>query len=342
MDITKGLSTGSTLLNLAITGHHESGFLPGHIYLLVGDSSSGKTWLSLTCLAEAAQRDDYSNHRFIFDNAEDGALMDIEKYFGTKVLERIEPPRMKEGELLYSQTVEDFYDNLDDASKDGRPFIYVLDSMDVLEAHTELENYDTQKKARRAEKEVPGSYGTAKAKANSAGLRRATLSLRGSDSILIVVSQTRENIGYGAQFNPKTRGGGKALTFYATLELWSSVKTDIKKSVRGKQRQIGTMCQVKIKKNRIAGKNMTVEIPIYFSVGIDDIGSVVDFLVDEDHWKKTGNTIIAEDLGINGSKEAIVAYIEAGGLEKEVRLTARDVWLEIEKQCELVRKKRYE
>lgn len=337
-----GLSTGSTLLNLAITGSHKSGFLPGHIYLLVGDSSSGKTWLSLTCLAEAARRADFDEYRFIFDNAEDGALMNIERYFGRKVLERLEPPRRVNGEPVYSETVEDFYDNVDDAGKDGRPFIYILDSMDVLPSRDELDTYEEQKTARRNGKVVSGTYGTAKAKANSSGLRRATLSLRGTKNILIVIFQTRDNIGFGAQFNPKTKSGGRAPTFYATVELWSSVKGEIKKSVKGKQRQIGTLCQVKVKKNRVAGKNRTVEVPIYWSHGIDDIGSLVDFLVEEGHWKKKGSLILADELEISDSEEGLIQEIEKLGWEHEIGLLAEDCWKEIESACELNRKKRYE
>jgi len=69
------LSTGSTLLNLACTGFPERGFIKGHYYFIVGDSTSGKTWLSLTCLAEASINPNFKNYRFIYDNAEDGALM---------------------------------------------------------------------------------------------------------------------------------------------------------------------------------------------------------------------------------------------------------------------------
>ena len=48
------LSTGSTLLNLALTGKPNCGFVKGKYHFIVGDSISGKTFLSLTCLAEAA------------------------------------------------------------------------------------------------------------------------------------------------------------------------------------------------------------------------------------------------------------------------------------------------
>ena len=48
------VSTGSTLLNLACTGFPDRGFAKGYYYFIVGDSESGKTWLALTCLAEAS------------------------------------------------------------------------------------------------------------------------------------------------------------------------------------------------------------------------------------------------------------------------------------------------
>jgi len=61
------LSTGSTLLNLACTGKPYYGFAKGHYYFIVGDSVSGKTFLSLTCLAEASINPNFDNYRFIYD-----------------------------------------------------------------------------------------------------------------------------------------------------------------------------------------------------------------------------------------------------------------------------------
>jgi len=55
------LSTGSTLLNLACSGRVNGGFLKGFYYFIVGDSKSGKTFLSLTCLAEASINKDFDD-----------------------------------------------------------------------------------------------------------------------------------------------------------------------------------------------------------------------------------------------------------------------------------------
>lgn len=337
------LSTGSTLLNLACTGFPERGFIKGRYYFIVGDSTSGKTWLSLTCLAEATLNRNFDGYRFLFDNAEDGALMDIERFFGKKVAQRIEPPRWnKYTGGTFSQTIEDFYYNVDDAIKKGCPFIYILDSMDSLSSEAEVEKFDANKKASRAGKDTKGSYGDGKAKVNSSMLRRVIGErLRKSGSILIVINQTRAKINAMPFESPKTYSGGYALKFYATLQLLSSVAGQIKKSVKGKQRQMGVNCKIHVKKSRITGRGRTVTIPIYHSFGIDDVGSCVDYLLDEKHWVK-GDEIKAKGLGIKGSRNKLIRIIEHKGLEKDLHELVADVWNQIEEACVIKRKRRYE
>lgn len=337
-----GLSTGSTLLNLACSGSPTWGFRQGCYYFLVGDSASGKTFLSLTCLAEATLNPAFADHRFLFDNAEEGALMDIRRFFGQAVADRLEPPDKDKHGPVYSETVEQFYFHLDDAFTAGKPFIYVLDSMDSLSTEEEGEKFAERKKAARKGREVSGSYGTAKAKANSAGIRRSIPRLRETGSILIVISQTRDNIGFGAMFNPKTRSGGHALRFYATLELWSSVKGRLKKTVRGKERQTGIVSHVQVKKNRLTGRERSVELPIYHSRGIDDVGSCVDWLITEGHWNKDkGGIVHAPEFRYKGSVESLIRKVEEAGRENELRLLVAEVWQEIEDACEVERKPRY-
>lgn len=337
-----GLSTGSTLLNLACSGQPSVGFLPGHYYFLVGDSASGKTFLSLTCLAEAAKNPHYKGYRFIYDNAEDGALMDIKRFFGQEVSKRMMAPAYAEKELIptYSKTIEEFFWNIDDAIKAG-PFIYILDSMDSLSTEEEGEKFEERKKAAAKGKEVAGSYGTSKAKANSAGIRRLIPKLRETGSILIVISQTRDSIG-SFSFEKKTRSGGHALRFYATIEMWSSTVGKIKKTVRGQPRQLGITCQVAIKKNRLNGRERKVEIPIYHSFGIDDVGGCVDWLLEEKHWTGKEGNVDAAEFNFAGKRDKLIELIEEQGKERDLRMLVADVWNEIEEACEVKRKRRYE
>ena len=95
------LSTGSTLLNLAMTGNHAGGWLSGHYFLFVGDSDSGKSWFMHTALAEASIDSRFDEHRLIYDNTEGKSLMDIERYFGTRLATRIESPRVRDLSLIH-------------------------------------------------------------------------------------------------------------------------------------------------------------------------------------------------------------------------------------------------
>jgi len=335
------LSTGSTLLNLACSDSAFGGFIKGEYFFLVGDSASGKTFLSLTCLAEAANNKNFKDYRFIYDNSEGGALMSIEKFFGSIVSDRIESPSIdEEGDPVFSSTIEEFYFHIDDAIKEKRPFIYILDSMDSLSSGDEQSKFEENKTAYRKGKDMAGSYGDGKAKKNSANLRRLLSPLRKSKSILIVISQTRDNLGFG--FDKKTRSGGNALRFYTCLEIWSSIKEKLKKTVKGKPRQIGIICKLQTKKNRLTGKERTVHVPIYNSVGIDDIGSCIDYLIEEGHWNLKKSSIIAPEFEFSGTYDKLIQHIEEKSLEKDLRSIVEDVWNEIEDACIVQRKKRYE
>lgn len=347
------LSTGSTLLNLACSGNPFGGFLKGKYYFMVGDSASGKTFLSMTCFAEATMNRHFKGYRFIYDNIEDGCLLDLEGLFNEQVADRVEPPAVtKEGEPVYSSTIEEFYYHLDDACKSEQPFIYVLDSMDALTSDAEEKKFDQQKAAhRKAQKKaegedtgepqekVAGSYGDGKAKKNSSSLRKILKSLRRTGSILIILCQTRDNV--GSIFGGKTRSGGHALRFYATTEIWSSISQVLKKTVHGKARKIGVRVQLAVKKNRITGKLSEVEIDIYPSYGIDDTGSLVDFLVEEKWWETKKESIVAKELKITATREKLIRTIEQQGLQDEVRALAGQCWKGIDEACSLKRKKKY-
>jgi len=334
------LSSGSTLLNLACSDNAFGAFLKGKYYLFVGASTAGKTFLSMTCFAEASINKQFKDYRLIYDNVEDGMEMDVEGLFGSGVAKRLEPPSMKDGEPEHSFTIEEFYYNLDDALKKGKPFIYVLDSMDGLSSEQEGEKFEQHKKAYEEEKKAPGSYGDGKAKKNSEMLRKTLKGIRDSGSILIIVSQTRDNLKPG--FQPKTRSGGHALRFYATVEIWASIAETLKKTVKGKDRQIGVRTKLKIEKNRITGKKREIEIEIYPDYGMDDIGSCIDYLIDEKWWGKEKQSIVAEEIKFTGTRPKLIQHIEEKGLENEVRSIVGKCWKSIDDACSLNRKKKYD
>jgi hypothetical protein len=346
------LSTGSTMLNLASTDNPFGGFVKGKYFFMVGDSKSGKTFLSMTCFAESTLNHHFKDYRLIYDNIEDGMMMNLDQLFNEEVADRIEPPRVVDGEPIFSDTIESFYYNLDNAIKVGKPFIYVLDSMDSLDSEGEDKKFDQQKKVyekkfggadtakkgEEKEEKVTGSYHMDKPKINSQNIRKALKGLRKTGSILIIISQTRDNVGgYG-----KTRAGGRSLRFYACNEFWTSIEEPITRNVNKQDRDIGVRVKIAYQKNRITGKTRDVTLDIYPTFGIDDLGSCVDFLVKENWWPVTKQTIDAKGLGLEGTREKIIRLIEKNNLENDLRSICGECWKSIEDACVLKRKNKYQ
>lgn len=331
------LHTGSTILNCALTNNPFGGFIKGKYHHIVGDSASGKTFLSTTCLAEACLDPNFSDYKFVYNDVEGGNLLNIRKLF---------PVLAKRLEKVKSYYLEEMYYSVQDYINAGYPFIYIVDSMDSLVPKAEDIKFQKAKKAHEKGREEAGSYGFA-AKVNSQNIRRLMTPLENSGSILLLISQTRDNL--NAMFDTKRASGGRSVKFYATSQIWSSIKGPLKKSVKGKDRKIGIIAKIQVKKNRATGRDRTVEVPIYNAFkggggGFDDIGSCVDYLIEEKHWKKSGQTIKAEEFGFSGTKEKLVARIE-----KKLRIRypklqriVGEVWNAIEEECSIERKNRYE
>jgi hypothetical protein len=340
------LSSGATLIDLSCTGRIRGAFIKGKYYLIWGGSDSGKTVLAHYALAEASISPSFDDYRLIYDTPEEGRLFEIEKFYGKKLADRLEPPGYdKKDRPAYSYTVEEFYFNLDDclieAEKKNRPFIYVLDSMDILNTLADNKKFSTNKNAFRKGNKLKGEFGQApKAAKNSADLKRVIGRLSKTGSILIILSQSKDNI--GNPFEPERRSGGSALTYYATVEIHTKRVKKMKKEVRGVKEELGILTKVRIIRSRVTGKDRTVTIPIYHSIGVDDIGSMIDWLVKREHWKGGESSVEAPEFDFKGSKEKLARLIEETDSEKELKAIVGEVWEEIEKECEIKRKRRYE
>lgn len=330
--VTSGhlLSSGSTVLNLACSGTKEGAFKKGGYYFFVGDSSSGKSFITRTMFAEACLDKNFKGYDLIDDDVENGANMDYAAYFGDRMADRVEK--------VASRTLEEFYDRILSRKK---PFVYLLDSMDPLKPQADLDKMEEDKKARQKGKESKGSYGMAKAKMNSNYMGQVNQKLKETDSILLMVGQTRDNIGLDAMFNPKTRGGGNALTFYAQLEIWTSVRERTKVRVLGKDRKTGMVAKVHVKKNRQTGHDRQVFLPLYYASGLADVDGNVRYLVDEGHWKGTADKVAAPEFEFDGGREEFVKWVEENDAEDMVATLVEEVWRKIDAESAVVRKSKY-
>jgi len=333
--------TGSTLLNLALSDRADGGFLVGKVVNIVGDQSSGKTFLALTILAEAAHNPRFDKYQLIHDDAEAASEFDFAKLFGQKTAERVLPPSLRREEPGYSQTVLDFECSVKSVMEEG-PTIYVLDSLDALTTDADIKHGEELREAHDKGREAKGSYGMEKAKQASILLRHLVAKARDSGSLVIIISQTRDNID-PMSFQRKTRAGGKALYFYCSYEMWLAVAGKISAKINDKPRVIGVTSRIKCTKNKATGKLREVDLPIYYSYGLDDVGSCVDFLVGEGHWPKGGSgTITAPELNLSGVRSKLIREIEESSKHGLLSATVQKVWLDIEAKMVLPRNPKYE
>lgn len=276
-------SSGSTLLDLVLGGRQGIGISAGHIINIVGDKSTGKTFLACEFIASTfhAKKDTL----YKYDDAESGFTFDTNDLYGIQI---------KGNPDENSRTVESFYNNyrefLESLTNDTIG-IYVLDSLDGLSSiEMEKRAEDRFSAYKNGIKFKEGSYQIQKAKFLSQEFFPQVIQMtEEKGAFLIIISQTRDKI--NSFFHEQTRAGGRALDFYCHTILWLSV---LHKIVR-KKRVIGVVVRAKTKKNKTNRPFRQCDLIFYFEYGLDDIGSCVDFLFDlrgeDGKLKKNSNAI---------------------------------------------------
>ena len=337
VDPERLVPSGSTLLNLACSDVATGAYELGKIVTLPGTSSAGKTLLMLTTYAEANKIPRLDNHKFVYDDVEAALEFDMGYLFGEETADRMqEPPQGP------SDTIQHFKSNILDLSKDGTPFIYCLDSFDALSSDEELEKEMRKAlamaKSEEAARKIAGSYGTEKAKMAGQVLRMIKQELKRTNSLLIMIQQVRQNLNAGPFGQKYQTAGGEAPLFYSTHQVWLSRLEAIKKQGR----KIGSAVKADVRKNKLTGKLRDVSFNVYYDYGIDDIGSQIDFLLDEKFWTKKGHSIIADEFGLELPRAKLIEYIENESMESELIKITTTAWNDIEKGLLLGRKARYE
>ena len=179
-------------------------------------------------------------------------------------------------------------------------------------------------------------------------LRQECGKLEETKGALLIISQTRDNL-TPMSFEKKKRSGGTALKFYCTHEVWVILIKPIKKGPKGRERRVGAEAEVKVTKNKVTGKRRTVCFDIYDGYGIDDIGSMIDFLLDEKEWTGGGASKIDTkgDMGFSSGimRDALIEHIETDktkGRLKELKKIVTETWKAIEKSLEPKRVSKYD
>ena len=336
------IPTGTTMLNCACSDSPFKGYKAGTIITLPGSSASGKTMLVFTMFAEICADSAFNSYKLIYDDAEESFSINIPLLFGDKVYNRVIPPKASCEKPIYSETIQDFKNNLLFILRQNKPFIYVLDSLDALSSESEMDR--EYKLAIRAAKDInqfktiKGQQIADKAREIGKTLRIIRQKLGKTKSLLIIIQQERANIGRG-MFQPESiTSGGRAPFFYSSHQIWMKKV----KGIRKENKKIGNRAKAMVLKNKITGKERTVEFDIYNSYGIDDLGSQIDFLVQENYWRKKQGKIEAKEFTMTETKNRLIRHIEKEQLQGKLKQITGEAWKEIEGKLKLQRKQKYD
>ncbi len=249
------ISTGSLSLDIAL----GIGGLPrGRIVEIYGPESSGKTTLSLHCIAEGQK------------NGGNVAFIDVEHALDPNYAQAL---GVDVDSLLVSQpdTGEDALEIAEALIRSGAIDVIVIDSVAALVPKAEIEG------------EMGDSHVGLHARLMSQALRKLAGAINKSNCVAIFINQLREKVGvvYG---NPEVTTGGRALKFY------SSVRIDVRRVETLKQggEMIGNRTKAKVVKNKIAPPFKEAEFDIMYGQGISRVGELVDLSVKADVIQKAG------------------------------------------------------
>ena len=312
------IHTGSTLLNLALSGDVKGGWKLGRVSNIVGDRSSGKTLLAIEAASSFLLKPPKGiKPKVIYYEAE--AAFD-KSYAGELGLPT------EEVEFVEGETIEHLYEVLDQVCKNakaGEGYLVVLDSLDALTSNSDLKkDFGKQDYDRKAQK-------------LSELFRKLVRPMEVANMHLMVISQIRENITM-LPFAPKwKRSGGKALDFYSSHIMWLAELGKIKAGPL--ERVVGFDIEAKVTKNKVAKPYRNVRFPLLLDYGIDEVASLVTFLSSEkipseSRLKKaTGGYFLLNDVKMR-MNEFVNYVVETGGLYKELISMTKEAWDLIEEK----------
>jgi recombination protein RecA len=268
-DFTDFVSTGATMLDVAISNRPNGGIAVGRITELTGLEGSGKSLIGAQLIANTQLRGGV------------GVLIDTETAVNAEFFKAVGIDMNK---LVYVQlqTVEEIFDAITviiesvrkDPKKKDKIVTIVVDSVAAASTKKEMEA-DFGK----------DGYATDKAIIISKAMRKITGLLGRERIALVFTNQLRQKMNAMAFSDPWTTSGGKAIAFHASTRLRLSLLGKISNSSGD---VIGVKVKANVVKNRLGPPHRTAEFEIYFNRGIDDLGSWLKVMKENKMVKQAG------------------------------------------------------
>jgi len=250
-DVTDFISTGSTMLDLAISNRPNGGIAVGKITELNGLEGSGKSLIGSHLLASTQKKDGIA----VYIDTESAVSQEFLRAIGVDTKNML---------YVHLETVEEIFDTIEtivtkirESNKDKLVTILV-DSLAAASTKVEMDaDFDKD------------GWATAKAIIISKAMRKVTQMIARQKVALVFTNQLRQKLGvmFG---DPWTTSGGKALPFHSSTRVRFKNAGQIKD---GSKNTIGIKIKGQVIKNRLGPPMRTAEFPLYFDTGIADYDS---------------------------------------------------------------------
>lgn len=268
-NVSDWVSTGSKVLDLAISNMANGGNPVGRIVEITGLEGSGKSLLAAHAIAETQKKGGVG----VFIDTETAVSPDFFKAIGVDIKNMLYIPA-ETTEYIF-EAIENIIASVRGGTSKDRLVTIVVDSLAGASTKVEMDaNYDKD------------GWATAKAIILSKAMRKITNLIGREKILLIFTNQLRQKLNAMAFADPWTTSGGKAVAFHSTIRMRLAVKGKIKKA----DEIVGIKIEAKIIKNRIGPPFRKAVFDMYFDSGIDHYSDWLEALQTKKIVTKSGQT----------------------------------------------------
>jgi len=265
-EISDWISTGSSILDLAISNRPHGGLPVGKMIEFNGLEGTGKSLLSAHVVADTQKKGGIA----VVIDTENSAAPDFWKSLGVDL-----------SKLLYVQceTVEDIFEKMEQMiaivrkSNKDRILTIIVDSVAAASTKVELES-DHGK----------DGFSTGKSIIISKAMRKITTMIGRQKVLTVFTNQLRQNLNAMAFGDKYVVSGGKSLAYHCSVRVRLNNTGKLKKG----EEVIGNECKAVVVKNRMGPPQRQASFDIYFDSGIADYGSWIKVLKENDLVKQGG------------------------------------------------------
>lgn len=260
VDVREWISTGSTLLDLAISNRPHGGFPVGRMVELSGLESTGKSLMCAQIIAETQKRGGLA----VFFDSESS----IDKKFWTALGVNIRNVNYQK-----FTTLEELFNMIElvigafRKKDDGRLLTIFIDSVAQASVESEMESQHG----------VSG-YNTGKAIVLSKAMRKITNLVSNQRVLIVYTNQVRYNMNAGPFGDKWIVPGGKALPFACSCRIRLANLGKLKVKRGGLDEVIGMKCTAQVIKNRCGPGYRTAQFEIHYDSGIQDLSSWLNYM----------------------------------------------------------------